>query len=98
MYNRFQLTDNGSPGYGYDVRWTRIFERQDVFPLQRIRFEDGDFLAPCNTDGVLKVFYGAGYMTLPPVEDQQAKHLRSVILDIRRGDAAMDIESPGRVS
>lgn len=92
MYSRFQRADNGSPGYGYDVRWTRIFERHDVFPLQRIRFEDGNFLAPRNADGVLRVFYGPHYMVAPAPEWRVTKHLRSVVLDTRLSEKAISVE------
>lgn len=91
-HNAFQRADNGSPGYGYDVRWVRIFQRQDIYPLRRIRFEDAEFLAPNNTDGVLKVFYGADYMTPPERSKRFSKHLRALVLDTRLGDTPAVVE------
>lgn len=91
-HNAFQRADTGSPGYGYDVRWIRIFRREDIYPLQRIRFEDAEFLAPNNTDGVLKVFYGSDYMTPPERSKRFSKHLRALVLDTRLGDTAVAVE------
>lgn len=91
-YSHFQRTDIGAPGYGYDVRWIRIFERNHIYPLRRIRFEDAEFLAPNNPDGVLKVFYGLGYMTPPEPSKRASKHLRALVLDMRLSDATERVE------
>lgn len=91
-YNKFQREDTGAPGYGYDVRWVRMFKRQDIYPLKRMRFEDAEFLVPHNTDGVLKVFYGANYMTPPERSKRAPKHLRALILDTRLNDVPVVIE------
>lgn len=94
-YTRFQLADTGLPGYGYDVRWSRVFRREDIYPLQRIRFEDAEFLAPSNPDGVLKVFYGSSYMVPPELSKRASKHLRALVLDTRVGNtpvAVNDVE------
>jgi lipopolysaccharide cholinephosphotransferase len=73
----------GDPGYGFDVKWARIFDRADIYPITRIRFENAKFCAPHNPDGVLKVFYGRDYMTLPPPSKRAGAHFTSVILDTR---------------
>jgi lipopolysaccharide cholinephosphotransferase len=83
IYNARRNSGTGDLGYGFDVRWARIFERADVFPIERIKFEDADFCAPHNPDGVLRVFYGSDYMTPPPASKRSRDHFESVILDIR---------------
>lgn len=79
-------------GYGFDVHWIRFFRRNDIYPLQRIRFEDCEFLAPRNIDNVLKVFYGHLYMSKPPREQRQPKHLIKVIFDTKLNEPASKIE------
>lgn len=91
-HNAFQRAGIGSPGYGYDVRWLRIFDSEDIYPLQRICFEDTKFFAPGNTDGVLKVFYGTDYMTPPERSKRLSKHLRTLILDTRVGNSPVTVE------
>lgn len=41
------------------------FNRNDIFPLQRIVFENVEFWAPNNIDAWLKVEFGNNYMQLP---------------------------------
>lgn len=73
----------GDPGYGFDVKWVRIFNRADIYPITRIRFESAEFCAPHNPDGVLRIFYGHDYMTPPPPSKRARAHFTSVILDTR---------------
>ena len=52
-------------GYG-------IMHRQDsIFPLSIIRFENRDFMAPCNPDAYLQDLYH-NYMEIPPVEKRKS--------------------------
>lgn len=81
--SKFQKRGEGLLGYGFDVRWTRIFKPEHIYPLKRMKFEDAEFLVPNNTDAVLKVFYGQNYMTPPPPDRRGDKHFSSIILDTR---------------
>lgn len=49
----------------------------NVFPLQEIKFEGYNFLAPHNYDKHLKEIYG-DYMSIPPIEK------RDIILDVNK--------------
>ena len=62
-------------GYSFDSLWLRFFHPDDIFPLQRIEFEDGLFPAPSNCAGVLKVFYGDSYMQLPEPSQRLPRNL-----------------------
>jgi lipopolysaccharide cholinephosphotransferase len=81
--SKFQQRGRGLIGYGFDVRWTRIFRPEHIYPLKRMSFEDAEFPVPNDTDAVLKVFYGANYLTPPPPEKRGDKHFSSVVLDTR---------------
>lgn len=76
-----QLTGQYRLGFGFDVPWVRFFELQEIYPLQRIPFEDGDFPAPHHTDSVLKQYYG-DYMKLPG-EAQRIRHGSALVVDRR---------------
>lgn len=62
-------TDNYT--YGVDTYFYNdfIYSGKNLFPLQRIEFEGGKFLAPHNPDAILTELYG-DYMKLPPIEDR----------------------------
>lgn len=47
-----------------------IIEKDDIFPLKYIKFENKEFPVPKNTDKYLKLLYG-NYMELPPVEKRK---------------------------
>lgn len=79
----FRRSDAELLGYGFDVYWARFFQSKSIYPLQRISFEGYKFLAPKNTDEVLKVFYGDSYMDMPDVVDRKPKHIVSVVFDVR---------------
>ena len=51
-------------------------EDRDLFPLQRLPFEDGSFWAPNNPDRYLSLMYG-DYMRLPP-EDRREQHAAAI--------------------
>lgn len=60
-------------GDGVDVMyWTGFYNKNDIFPLVEVKFEDSKFLAPNNYDNFLKATFG-DYMKLPP-EDQRIPH------------------------
>lgn len=65
--------------YGVDTCWNVTFNKKDIFPLQRIKFEDGYFLAPSNPEAILEKLYG-DYMKLPPVEEREW-HAKEIIIN-----------------
>ena len=52
-------------------------EDAEIFPLQRLRFEDAEFLAPANPEKYLSLMYG-DYMRLPP-EDCREQHAAEIL-------------------
>ena len=52
-------------------------EDDDLFPLQRLAFEDAVFSAPRNPDRYLRLMYG-DYMQLPP-EDRRETHAADIL-------------------
>lgn len=65
--------------YGIDTCWDIVFNKKDVFPLQRIKFEDKYFLAPNNPEALLRKMYG-DYMKLPPV-GERTWHAKEIIIE-----------------
>lgn len=47
--------------------------KKSIYPLKKIKFEDGYFWSPNNHDTYLTVLYG-DYMKLPPEDEQQGHH------------------------
>jgi len=77
-----ELKNDCRLGFGFDVPWVRFFDMDEIYPLQRIPFEDGSFPAPNNCDGMLKRYYG-DYMQLPPAEKRRSPHFGSLVVDRR---------------
>jgi len=77
-----QLKENYKLGFGFDVPWVRFFKPDDIFPLQRIPFEDAFFTAPFNYDSVLRQYYG-DYRTLPPEAKRVNTHTSQIVIDSR---------------
>jgi len=77
-----QLTEGYRFALGFDVPWVRFFDVEEIYPLQRIPFEDGEFLAPHNCDSVLKKYYG-DYMMIPP-EEKRISHANVLVPDRSR--------------
>ncbi len=93
-FSRFCRAAFGGPaprpclGYGFDVRWTRIFRQEDIFPLRTAMFEGAEFMVPANTHAVLELFYGPRYMEPPPPSQRGSRHFGSVVIDTRLGGEA----------
>jgi lipopolysaccharide cholinephosphotransferase len=65
-------------GYGTDVlNWDKVYSAEVLLPLKKIKFEDGEFLAPNNTHSFLTTQYGSSYMT-PPPEYNRYTHYNNV--------------------
>ena len=71
---------SGKYTYGVDTSFYNdfIYEEKNLFPLQKIKFEGGKFLAPHNPDAILTEVYG-DYMQIPAIEDRQ---MHSVKIEI----------------
>lgn len=61
-------------GHGFDTPWRRYFKYTDIFPIQKIKFENGIFMIPNNYVAYLTELYGPNYMTPPPIAQQTLKH------------------------
>lgn len=70
---------SGKIVYGVDTCWNVTFNKNDIFPLKRIKFENGYFLAPSNPEAILVKLYG-DYMKLPPVEER-TWHAKEIIIE-----------------
>ena len=80
-FRRIEKLKNNSRkviGYGTDVlNFNNVWNKDTIYPLKEIRFEDGLFFAPGNTHEYLSVLYGEDYMT-PPPEDKRQCHSSNV--------------------
>ena len=47
---------------------TKIFNKKDIFPLKKIKFEKKEYYAPKNHNKILEQTYGNDFMELPPIE------------------------------
>lgn len=52
-----------------------------IYPLKKIKFEDGEFYAPNDTEGILKDHFVFDYHKLPPVESRGG-HEMNIYFDI----------------
>jgi len=74
--------DGKQPFFWFQLFKAKVFPRlwledQDLFPLERLPFEDGTFWAPQNPDTYLRLMYG-DYMRLPP-ENQREPHAAEIL-------------------
>lgn len=78
-YNELHYKDNYKITPGFDLYWslTNVFEKDDIFPLVKLKFEDGDFFVPRRYDKVLSLIYG-DYMKLPPIEKRMTHAIKLV--------------------
>ena len=53
--------------------YRRCYKKDTIFPIQKVKFEDGYYSAPSNVDEMLKIDFG-DYMQLPPKEKRVSKH------------------------
>lgn len=56
------------------------YNREDVFPLKKIIFEDSEFWAPCHPENILDTLYSFDFRKLPPKEDREG-HKMSISFD-----------------
>ncbi len=62
-----RLFDQTYSGYVYEVNFYSKRKNSDMFPRSKIKFEDGEFYAPCDVDAVLTSVFG-DWRTPPPPE------------------------------
>lgn len=62
-------------GYGTDIlNFDTILDIDIIYPLKKIKFEDGEFMAPNDVHRYLKKIYG-DYMQIPPENKRVQHHL-----------------------
>lgn len=72
-------------GYGTDVlNFDTILDIDIVYPLKKIKFEDGEFMAPNDVHRYLKKMYG-DYMQIPP-ENKRVQHHLEIKLILTEGE------------
>ena len=74
LVNIFSKTHQIAHAYGW--RAYNGFDERDVFPVQRMKFENIEVSVPKNPDAVLKALFG-DYMQIPPKE-KRATHTRKI--------------------
>ncbi|MFA5959893.1 MAG: LicD family protein [Tatlockia sp.] len=65
-------------GNGYDCVNSSFFHHEDIYPLQRTRFETEEFNIANRSERILKQLYG-DYLTLPPESERVMKHCKELI-------------------
>jgi lipopolysaccharide cholinephosphotransferase len=69
-------------GCGFELVWIRYFEREEIYPLRKLVFEDAEFFAPNQYDRILRKSYG-DYQVLPPAAQRQAHAPATLVIDTR---------------
>lgn len=62
-------TGHGLKMQGYIPEYNglcKLFDKDDILPLQKMKFEGYDLWAPADPDKILRLNYGDDYMSLPP--------------------------------
>ncbi len=68
---KYNDTDTGFYGYFCDTAmFSNFFEKSDLFPVRKEKFEDTDMCFPCNLEKSLTNMFG-DYMQLPPPEKRK---------------------------
>lgn len=82
-YNEKHYKEDYKITPGFDIFWSRVnlFDKEDIFPLEKLRFEDREFPVPRNYHKVLSIMYD-DYMELPPVEKRTA-HAIKLVADLK---------------
>jgi lipopolysaccharide cholinephosphotransferase len=77
------LKDHYQIGCGFELVWIRYFEKEEIYPLRKLSFEDAEFFAPNQYDRILRKSYG-DYQVLPPAEQRQAHAPATLVIDTRK--------------
>ena len=64
-------------GYGYDCVNQNRVHKDDIYPLRRVPFEDGQFCIAHRSEVILEQLFG-DYMQLPPEHDRVMKHCKEL--------------------
>lgn len=74
-------SDSRYLGYGYDCVNSNLVHHNDIYPLQRVQFENIEVNIPHRSEVILTQLYG-DYMSLPPEKDRVMKHCRELVPDL----------------
>lgn len=66
--------------YMQGIDWWNVWNKDKIYPLKRIKFENLELKAPQNIDYYLRELYGNDFMKLPP-ENKRYNHLIEIKLD-----------------
>lgn len=66
-------------GYGFDLTWRKVFDKEDIFPLKKREFEGVKVKVPKNSHKYLKKIYGEDYMEIPPLE-KRLTHAQKIVI------------------
>ncbi|MBS7020309.1 MAG: LicD family protein [Firmicutes bacterium] len=85
---RYSNRHKNSGYIGTDLAWTYqnmfhpfVHKYETIFPLQEMEFEGHKFYGPNDADAFLKLEIGSDYMTPPPVDKREPKHILDVELN-----------------
>lgn len=69
-------------GYGVELFYfNNMFEKNIIFPIKRIKFENLEVNCPNNSKRYLECLYGNNYMEIPP-KDKQINHNTGIYIDM----------------
>ena len=88
LYNKaVNIVKTSSPGERistyYSVLDQTCFEKEDIFPLQEVDFEDMKIRIPRNYSKFLEIAYGKTYMQFPP--ENERYHINFIYADLGNG-------------
>lgn len=83
----YNWLNQGSSWVGMPITWTFkaafkpfVFKKDDIFPLQRVQFEDVQLPIPHHPHEYLCTMIAPSYMTPPPEDKRVAKHISDIRL------------------
>lgn len=58
-----------------------IFDKNEIFDVKKITFENKKYYAPKHNQKVLEKLYGSDYMKLPPIEQRECHHPQRIVFE-----------------